>query len=42
MFTGGGALLIDLDGVLYVEEDSIPGAVEAVERFAAADSRCAS
>ena len=30
-----GALLIDLDGVLYVEEEPIPGAVQAVERLAA-------
>ena len=28
-----GTLLIDLDGVLYVEEAPIAGAVEAVERF---------
>lgn len=28
--TGVSALLIDLDGVLYVEDDPIPGAVEAV------------
>jgi hypothetical protein len=27
------ALLIDLDGVLYVEEELIPGAAEAVRRF---------
>ena len=27
------ALLLDLDGVLYVEDDSIEGAVEAVERL---------
>lgn len=27
------ALLIDLDGVLYVEEEPIPGAVEALQRF---------
>src|SRR6201996_6824273 len=29
------ALLIDLDGVLYVEDEPIPGAVQAVERLAA-------
>jgi HAD superfamily hydrolase (TIGR01458 family) len=29
------ALLIDLDGVLYVEEEPIPGAVEAMRRFRA-------
>jgi HAD superfamily hydrolase (TIGR01458 family) len=33
MLTGVGALLIDLDGVLYVEEERIPGAVEALERL---------
>ena len=27
------AALIDLDGVLYVEERPIPGAVEAIERL---------
>jgi HAD superfamily hydrolase (TIGR01458 family) len=30
---GVRALLIDLDGVLYVDEDPIPGAVEAVARI---------
>jgi HAD superfamily hydrolase (TIGR01458 family) len=33
MLTDVRALLIDLDGVLYVEEDSIAGAVEAVKRL---------
>ena len=33
MFDGVGALLIDLDGVLYVEEEPIAGAAEAIERF---------
>jgi HAD superfamily hydrolase (TIGR01458 family) len=33
MFPGVRALLIDLDGVLYVEDDPIPGAVEAVEQL---------
>jgi HAD superfamily hydrolase (TIGR01458 family) len=31
------ALLIDLDGVLYVEEEPIPGAVDAVKRLRAAE-----
>jgi HAD superfamily hydrolase (TIGR01458 family) len=30
---GVDALLVDLDGVLYVEEEPIAGAMEAVERF---------
>jgi HAD superfamily hydrolase (TIGR01458 family) len=33
MLDGVGALLIDLDGVLYVEEQPIAGAAEAIERF---------
>jgi HAD superfamily hydrolase (TIGR01458 family) len=33
MFEGLGALLIDLDGVLYVEEEPIAGAVDAVARL---------
>jgi HAD superfamily hydrolase (TIGR01458 family) len=33
MFDNVEALLIDLDGVLYVEEEPIAGAVEAVERL---------
>jgi HAD superfamily hydrolase (TIGR01458 family) len=33
VFENVGALLIDLDGVLYVEEEPIAGAVEAVERL---------
>ena len=35
MLDGVRALLIDLDGVLYVEEEPIPGAVQAVQRLAA-------
>jgi HAD superfamily hydrolase (TIGR01458 family) len=33
MLTGVRALLIDLDGVLYVEEKRIPGSAEAVDRL---------
>ncbi|MGO9956056.1 MAG: hypothetical protein ACLP50_08765 [Solirubrobacteraceae bacterium] len=33
MLENVAALLIDLDGVLYVEEQPIAGAVEAVERL---------
>jgi HAD superfamily hydrolase (TIGR01458 family) len=33
MLEGITALLIDLDGVLYVEEERISGSLEAVERF---------
>ena len=33
MFRGVQALMIDLDGVLYVDEDVIPGAVEAVDQL---------
>jgi HAD superfamily hydrolase (TIGR01458 family) len=33
MLDSVGALLIDLDGVLYVEEEPIAGAAEAIERF---------
>jgi len=33
MLEGVRGLLIDLDGVLYVEEDPIPGAVQALERL---------
>lgn len=33
MLTGVQALLIDLDGVLYVEREPIPGAIEAVARL---------
>ena len=33
MFWDVQALMIDLDGVLYVEEDPIAGAIEAVERL---------
>ena len=33
MLEGVAALLIDLDGVLYVEDERIPGAVQAVERL---------
>ena len=36
MLEGLRALLIDLDGVLYVEDETIPGAREAVERMRAA------
>jgi len=35
MLDGVRALLVDLDGVLYVEDQPIPGAVQAVERLAA-------
>jgi HAD superfamily hydrolase (TIGR01458 family) len=35
MLEGLGALLIDLDGVLYVEDETIAGATEAVERLRA-------
>jgi HAD superfamily hydrolase (TIGR01458 family) len=35
MFESVQAVLIDLDGVLYVEGDPIPGAVDAVERLRA-------
>jgi HAD superfamily hydrolase (TIGR01458 family) len=35
MLDGVRALLIDLDGVLYVEEEPIAGAVQAVQRLAA-------
>jgi HAD superfamily hydrolase (TIGR01458 family) len=31
------ALLLDLDGVLYVEDEAIPGATDAVEAFRAGD-----
>jgi ribonucleotide monophosphatase NagD (HAD superfamily) len=33
MLEGMAALLIDLDGVLYVEEELVPGALEAVNRL---------
>jgi phospholysine phosphohistidine inorganic pyrophosphate phosphatase len=33
MLDGIAALLIDLDGVLYVEEEPVPGSVEALERL---------
>lgn len=33
MLDSVGALLIDLDGVLYVEEEPIAGAAQAIERF---------
>jgi ribonucleotide monophosphatase NagD (HAD superfamily) len=33
MLTGVRALLIDLDGVLYVEDERTAGAVEAVKRL---------
>ena len=33
VFESVGALLIDLDGVLYIEEEPIAGAVDAVESF---------
>jgi len=33
VFEGVSALLVDLDGVLYVEEEPIAGAVDAVERL---------
>ena len=33
MLRGVTALLIDLDGVLYVEDDPVPGAVDAVNRL---------
>jgi hypothetical protein len=33
MFRDVQALMIDLDGVLYVDEDPIAGAIEAVERL---------
>jgi HAD superfamily hydrolase (TIGR01458 family) len=36
MLEGLRALLIDLDGVLYVEDETIPGARDAVERMRAA------
>ena len=36
------ALLIDLDGVLYVEDEPIAGAREAVERCARPAWRCGS
>ncbi len=36
MFPPVGALLLDLDGVLYVEEAPVPGARDAVERLRAA------
>jgi HAD superfamily hydrolase (TIGR01458 family) len=35
MLEGLRALLIDLDGVLYVEDETVPGAREAVERLRA-------
>ena len=35
MLEGISALLVDLDGVLYVEDQRIPGAVEAVKRLRA-------
>jgi HAD superfamily hydrolase (TIGR01458 family) len=37
MVEGVRGLLIDLDGVLYVEDEPIPGAVAAVERLRASD-----
>ena len=37
MLQGVRALLLDLDGVLYVEDEAIPGAAEAVEAMRAAD-----
>jgi len=33
MLTDVRALLLDLDGVLYIEEEPIAGAVDAVERL---------
>jgi HAD superfamily hydrolase (TIGR01458 family) len=33
-----GAVLLDLDGVLYVEDEAVPGAVEAVARLRATDA----
>ena len=33
MLEGVHVLLVDLDGVLYVEEEPIPGGVEAIERL---------
>lgn len=35
MLSGVRALLIDLDGVLYVEDEPIAGAVQAVQRLRA-------
>jgi ribonucleotide monophosphatase NagD (HAD superfamily) len=36
------ALLVDLDGVLYVEDEAIAGARSAVERLRAGGLPCAS
>jgi len=33
MLDGITALLIDLDGVLYVEEERVPGSLEALQRL---------